>query len=116
MSIKIGKIKIKKEIEVNEKTGEILFFKFEQEKKEYYALSFKWAESVGYLGFCLTPRISSLFEKNDFSDKSMRELFKEAVEQYYFISFSEENALTENVEFVGIIDKQDVIKKFNLDK
>ena len=43
----------------------------------------------------------------------MEDLFKEKVDEFYFISFQEEDAESEIIEYCGIIDKEEVLKLYN---
>ena len=105
MSIKIGKIRITEEIEASR--DDISFFRFKQDGVYYYALSvYLLKDKEGYLVFHLPEKLDKLFKMNEYSSKCMEELFKDAIEPFYFISFQNEDVNTENVEYVGIIDKE----------
>lgn len=109
MSIKIGKIRIIEEIETSK--DDISFFKFKQDGTYYYALSvYLLKDKEGYLVFHLPEKLDKLFKMNEYSSKCMEELFKDAIETFYFISFQNEDVNTEHVEYVGLLDKNEIKK------
>lgn len=102
MSIEIGKIKITKEINDN-----FAFFKFKQNKAEYYAISFLFDDQKeGYLAFHLNGKYDKLFEQSDYNNQIMIELIEEKVNNLYFISFADEDPESELIEYVGEIEKE----------
>ena len=105
MSIEIGKIKIAKELDHYE--GGLTFFKFRQNKIEYYAISFLFDnQKEGYLAFHLNSKYDKLFEQSDYNNQIMIELIEEKVDNLYFISFADENPESELIEYVGQIQKE----------
>jgi hypothetical protein len=113
MSIKIGKIKITEEIDRYD--GGLTMFKFKQNKNEYYCLSIQLLdEREGYLGFSLSKNLSNLFQKSDYNTKAMQDLFKEEINEFYFLSFEDENPESEIIEYCGMITKEEVFKLYNL--
>ena len=112
MSIEVGKIKITKEINDN-----FAFFKFKQNKIEYYAISFLFDDQrEGYLAFTLNDKYNKLFQRSDYNNQIMIELIKKEVENLYFISFADEDPESELVEYVGKIDKEVAINIYESTK
>lgn len=113
MNIKIGKIKITEEIDRCD--GGLAMFKFKQNKNEFYCLSIQLLdEREGYLGFSLSKNLSDLFQKSDYNTKAMQDLFKEEINEFYFISFEDEDPESEVIEYCGPISKEEVLKLYNL--
>lgn len=112
MSLNIGKIRITEEI--NRYDGGLLMFKFKQNKIEYHCFSIQLLdEREGYFAFSLSKNLADLFQKSNYNAKVMEDLFKEKVDEFYFISFQEEDAESEIIEYCGIIDKEEVLKLYN---
>lgn len=113
MSINIGKIKITKEIDWHD--SELLFFKFKQNKVEYYCLSIKLLdEREGFLVFSLSKKIDQLLEKSNYHVNSILELFKEEIDEFYFAAFENEDPNSEIIEYCGTITKEEVLKLYNI--
>lgn len=108
MSIKIGNIDIKEEFDwINDVLS---FFKFKQNKISYYCVSIQLLdEREGYLAFSLPPNIDKLFKDSDYNVKMMQELIKDKITDFYFISFADEDPSSEQIEYVGKMDKGDVL-------
>jgi len=45
----------------------------------------------------------------------MNELLKEVVNDYFFVAFSEEDIESENIEYVGKMDKKEILEELNVD-
>lgn len=102
MSIEVGKIKITKEINDN-----FAFFKFKQNKVEYYAISFIFDnQKEGYLIFHLDNKYDKLFEHSNYNNQIMIELIEQKIDNLYFISFADEDPESELIEYVGEIEKK----------
>ena len=107
MSIEIGKAKIIEEINRTHNNEYLAFFKFKQNKIEYYAISFIFAENEeGYLAFNLEDKYNRLFQQSDYNNQIMIELIEQKVNDLYFISFADEDQESEIIEYVGKIDKE----------
>lgn len=114
MSIKIGKIKITEEIDRCD--GGLTMFKFKQNKIEYHCLSIQLLdEREGYLAFSLSKKLTDLFQKSNYSTKAMQDLFKEEIDEFYFLSFEDEDPESEIVEYCGIIAREAVLKLYNIE-
>jgi hypothetical protein len=113
MSIKIGSIDIKEEFEwINETLS---FFKFRQNKVNYYCTSIQMLdERDGYLAFFLSPKLDKLFKDGDYNNKMLYELIRDEINDFYFISFSDENPASEQIEYVGQMGKKDVLSFFEI--
>ena len=106
MSIDIGKVKIVEEINHTNNDQHLAFFKFKQNKVEYYAISFLFdSQKEGYLAFNLENKYSKLFEQSDYNNQIMLELIEQKVNNLYFISFADEDPESEIIEYVGEIEK-----------
>ncbi len=115
MSIEIGKIKIAKELDHCD--GSLTFFKFRQNKVEYYAVSFVFHDQKeGYLAFYLENKYSRLFEQSDYNNQIMIELIEQKVDNLYFISFADEDPESELIEYVGEIEKEVAINIYKGNK
>lgn len=113
MSINIGKIKITKELDRYD--GGLTFFKFKQNKLEYYGLSVELLdEREGFLAFSLSKNLDELLEKSDYNTNSILSLFKEKIDEFYFVSFENEDPESEVIEYCGTITKEEVIKLYNI--
>lgn len=113
MSINIGKIKITKELDRHD--GGLTFFKFKQNKLEYYGLSVELLdEREGFLAFSLSKNLDELLEKSDYNTNSILSLFKEKIDEFYFVSFENEDPESEVIEYCGTITKEEVIKLYNI--
>lgn len=109
MSIKIGKIRITEEIDSNKE--DVSFFRFKQDGIYYYALSvYLLKDKEGYLVFHLPEKLDKLFKANEFSSQCMEELFKDGIDTFYFVSFQNEDVYTECIEYVGVIEKEEIKK------
>jgi hypothetical protein len=113
MSIKIGKIDIKEEFEwINDVLS---FFKFRQNKVSYYCTSIQLLdEREGYLAFSLSAKLDKLFKDSDYNNKMLNELINYEINDFYFLSFAEEDPSSEQIEYVGYIDKKDVLSFFEI--
>lgn len=113
MSIKIGKIDIKEEFEwVNDILS---FFKFKQNKIAYYCTSIQLLdEREGYLAFSLSTKLDKLFKESDYNNRMLNELINHEITDFYFISFADEDPSSEQIEYVGRIDKGDVLSFFEV--
>lgn len=106
MSIEIGRIKITNEIH-NSKEAGLTFFKFKQNKIEYYAVSFVFDnQKEGYLAFHLDNKYDKLFEHSNYNNRIMIELMEEKIDNLYFISFADEDPESEIIEYAGEINKE----------
>lgn len=113
MSINIGKIKITKELDRYD--GGLTFFKFKQNKIEYYGLSVELLdEREGFLVFSLSKNLDSLFEKSNYNINALFDLMKERIDEFYFASFEDEDPENEIIEYCGSISKEEVIKLYNI--
>ncbi len=113
MSINIGKIKITKELDRHD--GGLTFFKFKQNKVEYYGLSVELLdEREGFLAFSLPKNLDELFDKSNYSTVALFDLIKERIDEFYFVSFEYEDPESEVVEYCGTITKEEVIKLYNI--
>ena len=111
--LNIGKIRIVEEIDRYD--GGLTMFKFKQNKVEFHCISIQLLdEREGYLAFSLTKNISDLFQKNHYSTRAMFDLFKEIIDEFYFVSFEDEDPETEIIEYCGIITKEEVLKLYNI--
>jgi hypothetical protein len=113
MSIKIGTIDIKEEFEwINDILS---FFKFRQNKVSYYCTSIQLLdEREGYLAFSLSPKLDKLFKDSDYNNKMLNELINYEISDFYFLSFADEDPASEQIEYVGYIDKKDVLSFFEI--
>jgi len=110
MSLNIGKIRIVEELDSG-----FTMFKFKQNKIEYHCIAIQLLdEREGYLAFSLPKNLSELFCKNDYSEQAMIDLFKEGIDEFYFVSFEDEDPESQIVEYCGIIDKKEVLKLYNI--
>ena len=115
MSIEVGKIKIAQELDRHD--GGLTFFKFRQNKIEYYAISFLFDnQKEGYLAFTLDSKYNKLFEQSDYNNQIMIELMEEKVHNLYFISFADEDPESEFIEYVGEIEKEVAINIYKGNK
>lgn len=113
MSINTGKIRITEEINWHNKT--LIFFKLKQNKNHYYCTSIQLLdEREGYLIFPLVDNLDILFKKNDYSEKVMKEMFKDHINEFYFVSFQDEDPNSEYIEYCGKISKEDVFKLYEV--
>jgi hypothetical protein len=113
MNLNIGKIRITEEIDRYD--SGLLMFKFKQNKIEYHCISIQLLnEREGYLVFFLSKELADLFKKSDYSIKGMQDLFKEKIEEFYFVSFQDEDPETQVIEYCGFIEKEEVFKLFNI--
>jgi hypothetical protein len=113
MSPNIGKIKITEVIDHYD--GNLLMFKFKQNKIEYHCLSIQLLdEREGYLAFSLSKNLTDLFQKSDYSIKAMQDLFKEKIDEFYFVSFQDEDPDSEIIEYCGNITREEVLKLYNI--
>lgn len=114
MSINIGKIKILKELDRHD--GGLIFFKFKQNKVEYYALSVELLdEREGFLVFSLSSNLDNLFEKSNYNTNALFDLIKERINDFYFASFEDEDPETEIIEYCGAITKEEVFKLYKIE-
>jgi hypothetical protein len=113
MSIKIGNIDIKEELDWS---NDILsFFKFKQNKVSYYCISFQVLdEREGYIAFSLSPKLDKLFKESDYNAKMLNELIADEIKEFYFLSFADEDPSSEQIEYVGLILKKDVLSFFKI--
>lgn len=117
MSIDVGKIKIIEEINRTNDDQYLAFFKFKQNKVEYYAISFVFDDQKeGYLAFNLENKYSKLFEHSDYNNQIMIELIEQKVNSLYFISFADEDPESELIEYVGEIEKEVAINIYKGNK
>lgn len=108
MSIKIGSIDIKEEFDWIKDV--LSFFKFKQNKISYYCISIQLLdEREGYLAFSLSSKLDKLFKDSDYNTKMMQELIKYEIQDFYFLSFADEDPSSEQIEYVGKMDKSDVL-------
>jgi len=113
MSPNIGKIKITEVIDHYDSS--LLMFKFKQNKVEYHCLSIQLLdEREGYLAFSLSKNLADLFQKSDYNAKAMKGLFEEKIDEFYFVSFQDENPESEIIEYCGIITKEEVLRLYNI--
>lgn len=113
MSINVGKIKITKELDRHD--GGLLFFKFKQNKVEYYGLSVELLdEREGFLVFSLSKNLDELFEKSNYNVNALFNLMKERIDNFYFASFEDEDAESEMIEYCGFIEKEEVLKLYKI--
>jgi hypothetical protein len=111
MNIKIGKIDIKEELDWIHET--LSFFKFKQNKELYYCISIQLLnEREGYLAFSLSPKIDKLFKDSDYNSRMLYELIKDELEEFYFLSFADEDPISEQIEYIGQMKKEDVLSFF----
>lgn len=114
MSINIGKIRITKEIDWYD--GGLVFFKFKQNKNEYYCLSIKLLdEREGFLVFSLSKKLDELLEKSNYHVDAILGLFKEKIDEFYFAAFEDEDPGTEVIEYCGRISKEEVFKLYKIE-
>lgn len=104
MSIKLGRIKIIEDIDNGN------FFTFQQDKVLYYSIA---NEKWGYIVFTLPSKYQKSFASNGYNSDVMIKLFDEVVEDFYFISFADENYETQLIEYVGSISKDSVMEIYN---
>lgn len=115
MSINVGKIKITKELDRHD--GGLTFFKFKQNKVEYYGLSVELLdEREGFLAFSLSKSLDELFDKSDYNINALFDLMKEVINEFYFISFEDEDPESEIIEYYGMITKDEVLKLYNIEQ
>jgi hypothetical protein len=113
MSPNIGKIRITEEIDRYD--SGLTMFKFKQNKNEYHCLSIQLLdEREGYLAFQLSKNLTDLFQKSDYSTKAMQDLFKEKIDEFYFVSFQDEDPESQIIEYCGIITREEVLKLYNI--
>lgn len=111
MSIKVGKIDIKEELDWTHDT--LSFFKFKQNKILYYCISIQLLnEREGYLAFSLSSKLDKLFKDSDYNSRMLYELINDELEEFYFLSFADEDPNSEQVEYVGQMKKTDVLPFF----
>ena len=109
MSIKIGKIHIKEEID------SLTFFKFKQNKILYYCVAIQLLdEREGYLAFSLSEKLDKLFAATDYNNKTLNELITCEIQEFYFLSFEDEDPSTCQIEYAAPIDKADVLKLYKI--
>lgn len=115
MSIKIGDIDIKEEFDW---TNDILsFFKFRQNKAFYYCTAIQLLdEREGYLAFSLSSKLDKLFKDSDYNIKMLHELINYEIKEFYFLSFADEDPSSEQIEYVGQMDKKDAILLFKIEE
>lgn len=113
MSIKIGNIDIKEEFDW---TNDVLsFFKFKQNKVSYYCTAIQLLdEREGYLAFTLSTKLDKLFKDSDYNIKMLHELINYEIQEFYFLSFAEEDPSSEYIEYVGNMDKKDAVLLFKI--
>jgi hypothetical protein len=110
MSIDVGSVKITELINDNK------FFKFKQNKVEYYALELILEEKQeGYLVFNLDKKFDRLFQQSDYNNSIMIELIAQ-VDKLYFVSFADEDPESEIIEYVGEIEKSAAINIYEKNK
>jgi hypothetical protein len=113
MSPNIGKIKITEVIDHYD--CNLLMFKFKQNKVEYHCLSIQLLdEREGYLAFSLSKNLADLFQKSDYNAKAMKDLFEEEINEFYFVSFQDEDPESEIIEYCGVITKEEVLRLYNI--
>lgn len=113
MSLNIGKIRITEELDKYD--SGLTMFKFKQNKIEYYCLAIQLLdEREGYLAFSLPKNLSELFQKNDYSTRATFDLFKEGIDEFYFVSFEDEDPESQIIEYCGKITKEDVLRLYNI--
>ncbi len=113
MSINVGKIRITKEIDRYD--SGLVFFKFKQNKVEYYGLSVELLdEREGFLAFSLSKVLDELFEKSNYNTVALFDLIKERIDEFYFVSFENEDPESQIIEYCGAITKEEVIKLYNI--
>lgn len=113
MSINVGKIRITKELDRHD--GALLFFKFKQNKIEYYGLSVELLdEREGFLAFSLSKNLDELFDKSNYNVSALFDLMKERINEFYFVSFEDEDPESEVIEYCGDIAKEEVLKLYNI--
>ncbi len=115
MSIKIGDIDIKEEFDW---TNDILsFFKFKQNKALYYCIAIQLLdEREGYLAFSLSSKLDKLFKDRDYNIKMLHELINYEIKEFYFLSCADEDPSSEQIEYVGQMDKKDAILLFKIEE
>lgn len=115
MSINVGKIRITEEIDRYD--GGLTMFKFKQNKIEYHCICIQLLdEREGYLAFSLSNNIADLFKKNHYSTRAMFDLFKEAIDEFYFVSFEDEDPESQIIEYCGTITREEVLKLYNIEQ
>jgi hypothetical protein len=113
MSINVGKIRILKELDRHD--GGLIFFKFKQNKVEYYGLAVELLdEREGFLAFSLSKNLDELFDKSNYSTNALFNLIKERIDEFYFVSFEYEDPESEIIEYCGPIEKEEVLKLYNI--
>jgi hypothetical protein len=113
MSLNIGKIRITKEIDRYD--GGLTFFKFKQNKTEYYGLSVELLdEREGFLAFSLSKTLDELFDKSNYNSVALFDLIKERIDEFYFVSFEDEDPESEVIEYCGLLTKEEVIQLYNI--
>jgi len=113
MSLNIGKIRITEEL--NRYDSALLFFKFKQNKVEYYGLSVELLdEREGFLAFSLSKNLDELFDKSNYNVHALFDLMKERIDEFYFVSFEDEDPESEVIEYCGGITKEEVLKLYNI--
>ena len=114
MNLNVGKIRITEELDRYD--GGLTMFKFKQNKVEYHCIAIQLLdEREGFLAFSLPQNLSNLFKKSDYSAQAMFDLSKERIDEFYFVSFQDEDAESEIIEYCGIITKEEVLKLYNLE-
>lgn len=115
MSIKIGPIDIKEEFDWT--NGVLSFFKFKQNKVNYYCISIQLLdEREGYLAFNLSQNLDKLLKDSDYNIKMINELIRDEISSFYFLSFASEDPSSEQIEYVGQMDKKDVLSLLKINE
>jgi hypothetical protein len=115
MSIKIGNIDIKEEFDWSNNI--LSFFSFKQNKVSYYCTSIQLLdEREGYIAFSLSSKLDKLFKESDYNIQMLHELIKYEIKDFYFLSFADEDPSSEQIEYVGQIDKKDAILLFKIEE
>ena len=113
MSLNIGKIRITEELDRYD--GGLSMFKFKQNKVEFHCTCIQLLdEREGYLAFSLPKNLSDLFKKSDYSAQAMFDLFKERINEFYFVSFEDEDPESQVIEYCGTITREEVLKLYNI--
>ena len=113
MSLNIGKIRITEELDWYD--GGLTFFKFKQNKIEYYCLTIRLLdEREGFLVFSLSKKLDELLEKSDYHVNSILALFKEKIDEFYFAAFEDEDPKSEIIEYCGPLSKEEVLELYNI--
>jgi hypothetical protein len=73
-------------------------------------------EREGYIAFSLSSKLDKLFKESDYNIQMLHELIKYEIKDFYFLSFADEDPSSEQIEYVGQIDKKDAILLFKIEE